>query len=189
MPTYDARERFANLPNFRRGHRAIRKHPVSQLFPAPSPVATWMLLLTIAVPYQMVFYLWGDLGKFTAGRLAIVLLFVPSLARLLGNGRRIIPCDLFAFATAAWMIGSRFPQDGLNQSAVAEVIEFFGGYVVARAYFFGPAAIRTFVQVLKPIAFALIAFGVFDPLLGTNVIPHLQVVQFRIRDRESHVYF
>jgi hypothetical protein len=127
----------------------------------------------------MAVFLSGEGVKFTPGRTAIVLFFVPALSKLLRKGRHLVIADVFAFATSAWMVGSRIPSDGLNSSAVAEMLEFFGAYIVARGFFFGRPALETFIQALKSIAVVLIALSVMDPLLGTNVITHPMYPQER----------
>src|SRR5947207_1200432 len=68
------------------------------------------------------------------------------------------------------MIGSRIPEDGLNPSAVASVIELFGGYILGRAYFYGPHALKRFLRIFKIITFFVISIAVLDPLFGENVV-------------------
>lgn len=113
----------------------------------PSSVPAWLLLTGILlIPSSLAVHLSGEGLKFTPGRAAITLLLVPAFSKLLREHRHFVLSDLFFFLTAVWMIGSRFADDGLNNSAVAEVIEPLGGYIVARAYFFGRPALQTLYE-------------------------------------------
>jgi hypothetical protein len=122
------------------------------------------------MPSSLAIHLAGEGLKFTPGRAAIALLFVPAIAKLLQDRRRFLLPDLFVFLTSAWMIGSRFQDDGLNASAVAEVIELLGGYVVARAYFFERQALEQFMRVFKVLVVIVILLASLEPLAGTNVV-------------------
>jgi hypothetical protein len=112
------------------------------------------------------FYIGG--AKFTAGRMGLVLLLFPALAALCQKGRRALISDLFAFGTAAWIIGATLTTSGYGSlsSAVAESLEFFGGYLVARGLFFGPASLNTFVRVLKVFTAATIILAIADSMSG-----------------------
>jgi O-Antigen ligase len=130
----------------------------------------WLLLTAILlIPASLQIHLSGDGLKFTPGRTAITLLFVPALWSLFQPSRRLVACDLFALLTAAWMIGSRIPEDGLNPSAVAAVIEFFGGYLAGRAFFHGPQALKRFLRIFKVLTFLVIMVAILDQLFQQNV--------------------
>src|SRR2546423_5366185 len=136
----------------------------------PQAFPIWMLLIAILlIPASLNIHLSGDGLKFTPGRAAIALLFLPGLLTLLRE-RRVVASDVFVFLTAVWMIGSRIPEDGLNPSAVASVIELFGGYILGRAYFYGPHALKRFLRIFKIITFFVISIAVLDPLFGENVV-------------------
>jgi hypothetical protein len=140
-----------------------------------STFPAWLLLVSILLlPADLAFRPLGAGMKFTAGRAAITLLLIPALARLLPNlvraTRHLILSDLFILLTAAWMLGARFPQDGLNPSAVAEVIELVGGYIVARAYFFEYPELQEFVRIFRIVAVIVISFAVLDLLASKNVV-------------------
>ena len=77
--------------------------------------------------------------------------------------------DLFACATAVWMMVALYYNDGLEgltKSGAAEAVDFFGAYLVARAFFLGPTALGTFVRVLKVFATAAIVLGMADTISG-----------------------
>ena len=131
----------------------------------------WLLLTAILlIPAGLNVHLSGDGVKFTPGRAAITLLLLPGLLTLLQAPRRVVASDVFVFLTAVWMIGSRIPEDGLNPSAVASVIELFGGYILCRVYFYGPHALKHFLRIFKIITFLIISLAVLDPLFGQNVV-------------------
>jgi hypothetical protein len=89
---------------------------------------------------------------------------------MLLGGRHFVSSDLLVVFTGAWMIGSRFQQDGLNDSAVAETIELMGGYIVSRAYFFGRPALQEFMRVFEILTVIVILLAALDTLTGKNVI-------------------
>jgi hypothetical protein len=137
----------------------------SQTFPM------WLLLTGILlIPASLNIHLSGDGLKFTPGRAAITLLLLPSLFMLFRPSRHFIASDLFIFLASTWMVGSRLPYDGLNQSAAAAALELFGGYFVGRAYFYGPRALKDFLRIFKIVIFLVISIAVLDPLLGQNVV-------------------
>ena len=72
------------------------------------------------------------------------------------------------------MVGAALHTDGTAalSSAGAEALELFGGYLVARAYFFGPAALHTFLRVLRVFAFIAIVFAIADRASGTLIVHH-----------------
>ena len=137
----------------------------------PSQFPIWLLLTGILlIPSSLAIRLSGEGVKFTPGRAAIALLVLPALSKLLRGGRHFLLSDILVFFTSAWMIGSRFSDDGLNDSAVAEVIELMGGYVVARAYFFGRPALQEFMRAFKILTAIVIVFASLEPFAGTNVV-------------------
>jgi hypothetical protein len=136
----------------------------------PRTAAMWLLLIGILViPAGLDIHLSGDGLKFTPGRAIITLLLAPALAIMARPPRRFIASDLFMLLTALWMVGSRVPDDGLNQSAVASALELFGGYFVGRAFFYGPLALAAFLRIFKVVIFLVIMIAVLDPLFGENV--------------------
>lgn len=136
-----------------------------------SAFPAWFLLTGILlIPSSVLFYVAGESGKFTSGRLAITLLFIPAVVKLMGGGRRFVISDLLILVTAGWMIGSRLEDDGLHPSAVAEVIELFGGYIVARAFFYGHQSLQTFLRVFRICMVIVILLASLEPLAGKDVI-------------------
>jgi hypothetical protein len=131
------------------------------------PLAAWLALIGLILPAaEMQIFIAGT--KFTAGRIGVILLFIPALLMLCKSGRRLQLSDLFALATAAWSIGAAFYIGGLSSlvSASAETIELFCGYIAARGFFYGPAATSTFIKSLKFFAVTAIILAVADTISG-----------------------
>jgi hypothetical protein len=130
-------------------------------------LAIWLALIGLVLPSpEMQFHIAG--ARFTPGRLCVLLLFFPALVALFQRGRHFLLSDIFAVATGAWMIGAVLSTRDLDSlsSASAVCIEFLGGYVVARGLIFGPAALDTFVRVLKLLTVVMIILAMADRLAG-----------------------
>jgi hypothetical protein len=149
-------------------HPAVsRLHSMPIAAGRPNTLAAWLALIGIILPaWEMHVYIAG--AKFTAGRMGVVLLFLPALGMLCQRGRRTVLSDLFAFLTAAWILCAAVYTTGAGSisSAGAESLEFIASYVVGRAFFFGPAALNTFVRVLKVLATVAIILALVDVLTG-----------------------
>ena len=155
----------------RRGHVGRSKR--SSTFPA------WLLLTGILlIPSSLAVHLAEGGFKFTPGRAAITLLLVPALFQLRRGARHFVISDLFVFLTSAWMIGSRLQEDGLHGSAVAEVIELLGGYIVSRAFFFGRPALQDFLHVFQIMTVTLIILACLEPFAGRNVVTAITSMLF-----------
>ena len=154
-----------------RGHVGRSKR--SSTFPA------WLLLTGILlIPSSLAVHLAEGGFKFTPGRAAITLLLVPALFQLRRGARHFVISDLFVFLTSAWMIGSRLQEDGLHGSAVAEVIELLGGYIVSRAFFFGRPALQDFLHVFQIMTVTLIILACLEPFAGRNVVTAITSMLF-----------
>jgi O-antigen ligase len=155
----------------RRDSKAVNVQSSPRSVGRANSFAAWLALIGLIIPAAEVQIYVADL-KFTVGRLGVLLLFLPALFILSQRGRRLLLSDLFACATAIWMIGASYQNDGFNSlsSAGAEAIELFGGYVVARAFFFGPAALKSFIRVLKVLAFMAIVLAIADSASGRLIV-------------------
>ena len=128
-----------------------------------NPLPALLTLMGLIIPAAEVqVFLFG--AKFTVGRIEIFLLLIPAVAKLMGKDRRLLNADLLMLLTACWMVGAAINVAGAAAlpSAGAEAIELLGGYVVARAYFYGAAALRSFLAVLKAMTFIAVLFAVAD---------------------------
>jgi hypothetical protein len=125
-----------------------------------------VLLMGIALPSSLQLLLMG--AKLTPTRIGLILLIAPSLARLLGRERRLLLSDFLAFITAIGMVAAAGYAAGLQSavSAIAECLDFIGGYFVARAFVFDPASLNGFVRLLKAFAAFAICIALGDVLTG-----------------------
>jgi hypothetical protein len=143
---------------------------------APEPARTWvawLALIGLIIPAAEVQISIAG-AKFTVGRLAIMLLLVPAVGVLFQKNRRFLVSDLLVCAMSAWIVGAAYHVDGTESlsSAGAEAIEFFGGYMVARAFFFGRPALQGFLSVVKIFALAAIAIAMVDTASGRLLVHH-----------------
>jgi hypothetical protein len=146
----------------------------SQIGRRGNTLVVFLVLIGLIIPAAEVqIFIAG--AKLTVGRLCIVLLLIPAVFALLERKRRLMLSDFFASATAIWIVVAAVYTDGTKSlsSAAAEAIEFFGGYLVARAFFFGPLALRKFLSVLKVLTLIAIVFAMADTASG-----HLLVHDF-----------
>jgi hypothetical protein len=156
-------------------------------------IGAWLALLGLLIPSAEVQILIGG-AKFTVGRLCIMLLLLPALVALCQRGRRALMTDVFACATAIWMIIAGCNANGEDSvtSSVAEAIEFAGGYLVARGLFFGPLALLAFLRALKIVALTLIVLATADSVSGRLIVHDafaslLQVASVGAQYREGMV--
>jgi hypothetical protein len=133
---------------------------------ASNGFVAWLVLIGIAMPSYMTILIGG--AKFIPARIVICLLLVPGLVELFRK-RRMGASDVFVFAASAWMFAAVLQTDESWSSTAALVLEFAGGYILARAYFFGRLPLQTFVQVLKPITVVIIALAILEHLTQHNI--------------------
>ena len=139
---------------------------------ASGGLASWALLIGIFTPAQITVYLGG--AKFTPARIVITLLLLSALVELTRKGRRWVTADFFAVAASAWMIGATFQADAESlSSAAAMVLEFFGGYVVARGHFVSRPALEGFLRAFKIVAIVIIALALLEHLTRQVVLHNL----------------
>ena len=134
-------------------------------------LAALFALAGVVLPSEVQISL-GAGARFTSGRIAAVLLFFPALLALCKKGRHFVLCDFLAFATAAWMIVASASSIGPSAipTAGGDALDFLGGYLIARAYFFGRPALDTFVRVLKVFAIIAIGLAVADSISGRMIV-------------------
>ena len=130
-------------------------------------LASWLALIGLIIPaWEAQISIAG--AKFTAGRLGIIVLVIPAIIVLARRGRHAVACDFFAFLTAAWILLAGSSTGGFSSlsSAAAESMEFLFSYIVGRAFFFQPAALDTFIRVLKFLTITVIVIAVFENISG-----------------------
>ncbi|WP_370113998.1 O-antigen ligase family protein [Bradyrhizobium sp. USDA 329] len=123
------------------------------------------------MPSYMTIYVGG--AKFIPARIVIVLLLVPALTELFQRSRWLRASDFFVCAASAWMLAAVLETDQGWSSAAALILEFSGGYFVARSYFFGRRGLEAFVRVLKPVTAGIVAVAVLEHLTQHNVVAAL----------------
>jgi O-Antigen ligase len=134
-------------------------------------LAALLTLAGIIIPTEVQFFIAGL--RFSPGRISVIVLFLPALLVLFGKSRRLLLCDLFAFAIAGWMLVAGISTGGmiaLSHATAGEALDFFGGYLIARAFFFGPLALTTFIRVLEAFAIVAILLGVADHMSGRLIV-------------------
>ena len=130
-----------------------------------------MALAGIIIPTEVQIHIAAV--KLSPGRIAIVLLLFPALVRLCTEGRRLLLCDFLVFATVCWIVFATVYTSGLgalSAAASGETLDLLGGYVIARAYFIGPA-LDTFVRVLRLFLIIAVILGLCDSISG-RLITH-----------------
>lgn len=132
-------------------------------------LAAFVALVGLAIPSELQFYIAG--AKFTPGRVGVILLLIPAVVQFVQRGGRALSSDVFAFATACWMIAANIQTSGFDSvsSTLAESLEFVGGYFVARGLFFGPAALHSFVRVLKAFVVLCVLLAIADSISGRYI--------------------
>jgi hypothetical protein len=114
----------------------------------------------------------ADGARFTPGRVAVTLLLFPALLALCRKGRRFISCDFLAFATATWMIVASLISvgEGALSAAGGDALDFLGGYLITRGFFFGRPALDTFIRVLKVLAVIAVILAMADRISGRLIV-------------------
>lgn len=139
-----------------------------------STLPAWLLLIGLILPAAQVQLYLAD-AKFTVGRIGIVLLILPAVARLVRAGRHTLASDYLACAVAAWMFAAAYYTSGSSamSSTGAESLEFLGGYIVARGFFFGPTAIYSFIRPFKLVTAYIVVLALFDNLAGRLIVQEM----------------
>jgi hypothetical protein len=132
---------------------------------------SWLSLIGVLLPSRELSMQVGV--NLMPGRICVILMFLPALARLLGGKFRMGWPDVFALGTAGWIVVATVSAngaEGLLTAAGAESLEFFGAYMVGRAFLSGASALRGLLHVLRIITVILLAFALADRLSGQWII-------------------
>lgn len=139
----------------------------------PRSFVIWSVLLTMMLSMTVVVDIAGV--KFSIGRIVLDLLFIPATwflySQFSSRRRDLVACDFLMCGTAICMLAATTLSAGLTglPSAGSEMIELFGSYLVARAFFWGRPALKTFTRVLKCIIIVVVAGAIMDRLSGQYV--------------------
>jgi hypothetical protein len=144
---------------------------VSGVKSSTGPLVLWILLAGMVMPPTVALFL-GTL-KLSTGRIVLFTLFIPAMKQLFNRPWRFVWSDPLVAAGVLWIIGSRFFVEGINATSFMEGFEFMGFYVLGRALFFEPAAIKEMLPKLRIIAVLLLAFAFMDFFTNTFVINEL----------------
>jgi multisubunit Na+/H+ antiporter MnhF subunit len=127
-------------------------------------------MISLAIPSTLTFHI-GD-TKFYAARLIVVLALIPAVAKLFASGRRLLACDLLTTAASFWMVAAIIiaGQTVYLSSSLALLLEFWGGYLFARGFVYGPPAVDAFLRYLKLLLAVAVAAGLLDHLSGRLVL-------------------
>ena len=135
----------------------------------PYYFASWLALVGLILPAWEAQFSIAD-AKFTAGRLGIALLFIPALIILSQRAWRMLACDILAFLFAVWIpVAASYSDVNSLSSAGAESMEFAFSYIAGRALFFQPAALDSFIRVMKLLTIAVIFFAVVENISGRSI--------------------
>jgi hypothetical protein len=106
------------------------------------------------------------------GRVSIFLLLGLATSLLFRRSRHILASDALVIALGAWIIAASLQTEGFNSisSAIVQAVEFCGAYLTGRAFVFGQAGVKTFVQVFKLVTIGLISLALVDQLSGRPLI-------------------
>ena len=113
-------------------------------------VVSWLALIGLVIPAWEAQVLIAD-AKFTSGRFAVIALVIPAIIVLARRGRYLLTCDIAAVLAVGWMILAASVTPGFESlsSPAAVSMELLFGYIIGRAFFVQPAALDTFIRVLK----------------------------------------
>lgn len=131
-------------------------------------VVALLISAMLLLPYSVAIYL-GEL-KLTPIKLLIVVLMLPAMFNLIGSWssgqRKFLASDAYAFGAFVLMSLGPATTSGSRDlvSAFSQAIEFYGVYVVARAYLYDLASIERLIRGLQVATMVVVALGVVDTL-------------------------
>jgi hypothetical protein len=134
-------------------------------------IAAVLALAGVVLPQELQISL-GAGARFTPGRVAAILLLLPALIALSRKGRHLVLCDFLVVAAAAWMIVASFSAAGIGAlpTSGGEALDLLGGYLIARAFFFGRPALDAFVKVFRVATTVAVVFAVADSISGRLIV-------------------
>jgi hypothetical protein len=149
----------------------INRTALPTLVERPYTLVAWLSLIGVLLPPKEMSVLAGV--NFTPGRICLIILLVPAISTLLPKGLRPVWPDTFAFATTVWIAIAAFHAAGIDAlftAAGGESLEFFGAYLVGRAFLSGRPALATFVRVLKIITIVILLLALADAISGRWIV-------------------
>lgn len=138
---------------------------------AVSPIV-WIYLLTVVTPVEVAL---GSVALMPM-RVLLMIVIVPMMVNLLsGKYGKLLAVDILFFVHIAWTIvaiGVNNP-NRLIENVGSNVVEFLGGYLLARAYIRTPEQFQKLVIALLIMNAALLPFSIPETLNGIAVIPKM----------------
>jgi hypothetical protein len=156
-------------PRFASGHADAAKGRKSAV--------AFIISATIALPYTVAVYL-GDL-KLTPIKILIVSLLVPACVKLITASsqrqRRLLASDAFALGVFLIMFLGPVIISGARDfvSAFSQALEFYGMYLIARAYLFELSSIENLIRGLQIATVVVVFFAVLDILTQRYIAQEL----------------
>lgn len=139
------------------------------------PFALRLVLITLCIPVEFSFYLFGL--RLTATRLIFLILTPVLLAKfarkLTTNHYQFVFSDLFIVLIGCWFIYAPANMDGLTDAlnhAGPDVLEFCIGYMTTRLLLAEHGDALSFVDLLCRLIAIVALFGLLDPLTGHYVV-------------------
>lgn len=145
-----------------------RSSPGSKaIWKLPLPVLIYLLGIVIPVKFSL-----GPLSL-NAPRLLLLIVILPlSINLLRGTYGRILAADVLFFLYAAWMPFSLLINnpDRALEFGGSEFIEFFGGYLLARAYIRDESTFAALAYTLAFLVIATLPFALYEAVTGHPII-------------------
>lgn len=149
------------------GFAAALTRDVGKLHPV-----VWLYLLAVVIP---VGFNVGSLAL-TGLRLMLMITVVPMTIRLFsGAYGKVYPVDYLFFLHIAWAsiaVGVNNPDRAL-ENVGSMGVEFFGGYLVGRAYIRSAADLIGLIRALLLLVLISLPFAIVEAFRGTAIIPDL----------------
>jgi hypothetical protein len=148
-----------------------------------------LISATLLLPYTAAIYI-GEL-KLTPIKILVVLLVLPAAFRLIGSSgggqRRLLASDAYAFGTFVLMSLAPLIISGSRDlvSALSQAIEFYGMYLIARAYISDISSVEDLIRGLQVATIVVVALGLLDTVSHRYVTQDLTDFLFPVTPGRS----
>ena len=148
----------------------VRRSPEGSSQQLALPVRLYFIAMALPIHFHL-----GPLFM-TGARVVLLVMILPLCINLLsGKYGRLILTDLLFFLYANWIIITLFqnsPASALSFGG-SVALEFFGGYMLARAYIRTPQDMAAMVRILFYVVLFTIPFALYEGQTGRAFIPEL----------------
>ena len=138
---------------------------------AVSPVV-WLYLVTLVTPVEVAL---GSIALMPM-RVLLMIVFVPLMANLFsGKYGKLLAVDILFMLHIAWTIVAIAVNNPnrLIENVGSNVVEFLGGYLLARAHIRTPEQFQKLIIGLLILNAVLLPFSIPETLKGTAIIPKI----------------